>query len=361
MSDFESIEKKLDGWFSKSFHELPSPLKRLVIPSFKPFSWDDLSPNQRRSLTNQRDYQYDPATESHQTYWFDFEAKRQELEDQLREWQLTASPIATDLKQKEDRVGQLKQELAHRDRLEKLLMRRNFPRYAKAESEEASIPKPEKLIGLPLALNRLRERLGASQEEIAAWVFMTEHDGGLRAYKPQYHPEEFQRFYFEPEMDPDYLSLLFNCWFDEYEIANFEPRERFISGAACLEVLEDLNDGAPSVFLSEMVSAGKITDLHPIRGATKVSSLMGPSLPEVESGLFSIDEIENILIEMGAVTPGSLHPQSLRKENETSGERKNRLLAWHEEELARGKKGAVQRTADREGITRQTLSAILKR
>lgn len=361
MSDFESLEKKLEGWFSKSFHELPSPLKRLVIPGFKPFSWDDLSPDQRRTLTNHRDYRYDPATESHQTYWFDFEAKRQELENQLREWEHTASPTATDLKHKEDRVGQLKQELAHRDCLEKLLMRRNFPRYAKSESEEASLPKPEKLIGLPLALSRLSERLGASQEEIAAWVFMTEHDGGLRAYEPQYHPEEFQRFYFEPEMNPNYLSLLFDCWFDEQEIANFEPRERFISGATCLEVLKDLTGGAPNVLLSEMVSARKITDMHPICGATKASSLTDTSLPEIESGLFSVDEVEHLLKEMGAVISRSIHPQSVRKENETPDERKKRLIAWYEEELAMGKKGAVQRTANREGITRQTLSAIIKR
>lgn len=52
MSDFESLENKLDKWFSKSFDELPSALKGPVIADFKPFSWDELSPEQLRSLAN---------------------------------------------------------------------------------------------------------------------------------------------------------------------------------------------------------------------------------------------------------------------------------------------------------------------
>ena len=47
---------------------------------------------------------------------------------------------------------------------------------------------------------------------------------------------------------------------------------------------------------------------------------------------------------------------------ETPDERKQRLQGWFQEErLLRGERGAQTRTAEREGITRQTLSQILKR
>ena len=238
MSDFRFIEKKLDKWFSKSFHELPSALKRLVIAEFRLFTWDNLSPEQRRSYANQLDYQHDPATENHQAYWFNFHAELQELEKQLQQWEQTSTPTALDLQQKEQRIAQIKEEIAHRDRLEKLLMKRDFPRYIKTDPENIILKNPEKLIGMPLALNSLKNRLGATQEELAAWIFMTELEGGLRTYKPQNHPEEFQRFYFEPEMNRDYLTLIFNCWFDESEIEHFEPKERFISGKIFLKILK---------------------------------------------------------------------------------------------------------------------------
>lgn len=48
-------------------------------------------------------------------------------------------------------------------------------------------------------------------------------------------------------------------------------------------------------------------------------------------------------------------------DNETSAERKKRLEDWYKEEERNCKRGALQRTAQREGIARQTLSNILRR
>jgi hypothetical protein len=361
MPDFESFENKLDKWFGRSFHDLPSDLRRLVIPSFLPFGWDNLSPAQRRSLASQYDYQNDPATESHQEFWFNFEVKRQEIEGQLVEWELIASPTASDLKQKEIRIAELKQELAHRERLKELLMQRNFPRYTKTEEEGAGLPKPEKLIGLPLALSSLHERLNATQEEIAAWVYLTETGGGLRAYCPRRHPEEFQRFYFNPNMDRNYISLLFDCWFDEQEIATFTPKKRFISGAMCLKYLSKFNDSEHIKLFPKLIQERKITDLHPIAGTTMASLPSDTSLPDVESGLFVIEEVEKALTELGLAKTGVLSPQLVRREIESPEERGARLWVWYREELAIKTAGALKRTAKREGITRQTLKAILDR
>jgi len=50
------------------------------------------------------------------------------------------------------------------------------------------------------------------------------------------------------------------------------------------------------------------------------------------------------------------------REEESPAERKQRLDSWYQEECRlRGESGAIRRTAEREGIKRQTLSDILKR
>ena len=51
----------------------------------------------------------------------------------------------------------------------------------------------------------------------------------------------------------------------------------------------------------------------------------------------------------------------IRVSGETPQQRKARLEAWYLVEKKRRKSGALTRTAAREGITHQTLNAILKR
>lgn len=57
----------------------------------------------------------------------------------------------------------------------------------------------------------------------------------------------------------------------------------------------------------------------------------------------------------------SIHAGNLKGPNETPKERKNRLERWLEEEKQKGHRGAIKRTAAREGISRQFLSEILNR
>lgn len=57
----------------------------------------------------------------------------------------------------------------------------------------------------------------------------------------------------------------------------------------------------------------------------------------------------------------SLKNGNYSKMKETPKERKTRLKEWLEEELKQGERGAITRTAKREGITRQALSKIVKR
>ena len=94
---------------------------------------------------------------------------------------------------------------------------------------------PVRYIAYPKAMGLLAKRLGATPEELAAWVFYGREIGGLAA------------FLNGNELDPpppfgyclcvnagnysDYISPLMGCWFREDEIAQFEPAERYITGS----------------------------------------------------------------------------------------------------------------------------------
>ena len=72
MTNFESLTWALVDWFDKLLVELPESLRQRVEKDFFPFTWEYLSPTQRRSFALQWDYQNDPVTEQDQQYWFDF-------------------------------------------------------------------------------------------------------------------------------------------------------------------------------------------------------------------------------------------------------------------------------------------------
>ncbi|MBF0460385.1 MAG: hypothetical protein HQL87_03225 [Magnetococcales bacterium] len=61
-------------------------------------------------------------------------------------------------------------------------------------------------------------------------------------------------------------------------------------------------------------------------------------------------------------TPAPIPPDHPPSPAEDSTQRRERLLEWAKEEFSsEGKKGTIQRVADREGITRQVLTKIMKR
>ena len=118
-ASFESLTVALDVWFDKPQDELPDEQRYRVETDFFPMPWNDLSPDQRRSVAAQWDYQHDPVMESDWQNWWDFYQRMQALEDQIEQWNFIATPTATDLAQKENRLAELQRELANIKKEEK--------------------------------------------------------------------------------------------------------------------------------------------------------------------------------------------------------------------------------------------------
>ena len=316
-------------------------------------------PDQRRSFAQQHDYKHDPATENHREFWFNFYAGLHDLDREIGKWKRVGAPTALDLKQKESELQALRDKKAHLLRLKDMFLERRFPRIMSEYEPEAEAAIEEDYLAFPAALDRLSRRLDTSAEEIAAWVFMGPDEGGLRAFTKPRYSSEVSRFWFQPEMDPDYESLLFNCWFSEAEIDSFEPSERFITGETLIvRWMDSIGDKAKGFIVAKVV-AGELADLHPVKGATAATNSEPSDFPALETGLFSLAEIEEIEQEQGIEYTGeSLFME--KSDQESAKQRQVRLAKWVQVETQlRGKRGAKQRAADREGISRQRISQIL--
>ncbi len=151
-------------------------------------------------------------------------------------------------------------------------------------------------IAYPKAIRLLADRLEATPEELAAWVWMGPKINGLSAYINANKLDPPPRFYYEDAFcskNADYISPLMACWFNTDEIVNFEPVDRYITGIALIERWGTQPGIKSKAFIQAKIEEFRLNDHHPIYGGTQ-----GPStedhFPPLESGLFLMSEVELI-------------------------------------------------------------------
>lgn len=157
--------------------------------------------------------------------------------------------------------------------------------------------KPE-YIAYPSAYLLLKERLNATPEEIAAWIYLgTENDlGGLNAYlnaEELDSPTKF-RYNIGNGENFDYVSPLIYCWFIPEEIKNFQPIQRYISGKALIAQWSNVPGINAKDYIIAKVSQGSLHDIHPIWGLTSASEGKLDGFPHMEDGLYEMTKIERI-------------------------------------------------------------------
>ena len=154
-------------------------------------------------------------------------------------------------------------------------------------------------IAYPKAMAQLAERLKASPEELAVWIFMGPDLGGLPAYLNANELDPLPEFCFDPYLgdDPDcldYLSPLAACWFRQQDIQNFSPTRRFITGAALIERWRSHSDMQAEAFIRAKIGESRLLDIHPIACLTQGSEPGKQWYPPLSSGLFERSKIEAI-------------------------------------------------------------------
>jgi hypothetical protein len=144
------------------------------------------------------------------------------------------------------------------------------------------------------AAKRLKERLNATPEEIAAWVFM----GELTGYE---HVDEFDdppKFYFAHYLgeSQDYIGVIQGrCYFSCEDVENFRPESRYITYenvlSRWLPVLK--TECRIKEFIRAKEEESALLSFHPLTGCTNASDDSG-HYPGMETGLYPLEHIETI-------------------------------------------------------------------
>ena len=244
MSDFESLTLALEDWFNVPFDEIPKELQARVSECFIFGDWDQLTAEQRCSLTLQEDLQHDPAYEHVNQFWFDFYARMHDIQMKISEWEKTTATTISDRTLKEENLTKLKNELFLMEKRQDLDRDKYYP---ERKQKEQSSTIAYRYIPYTQAIQQLRKRLNATPFDVAAWLFMGQRDGRLNAYLNANELDSPPRFFYylgnvDEVKNSDYIAPLMYCWFRESDIANFEPIEHFITGEELLERWGNLPD-----------------------------------------------------------------------------------------------------------------------
>lgn len=291
MSTFDSLTWAFEDWFDTPLQDLPPALRERAKREFVPMSWESLAGDQRRSMALQLDYQHDPSTEKEQGFWFDFVDRQHLLQDQLTRWTNIATPTAGELALKEARLGELRSEIA---KMSQLLKKQQGDYYPARPTTPSAETLDAKYIPYPKAMGRLFDKLAATPEELAAWVWLGPDTGGLAAYLNANELNPPPRFFFATGGDPDYVAALMPCWFEEQAVSDFEPVERYMTGEALISRWSDRPALKPEPFIKAKICESRLDDLHPVYGGTKGTFDEETDWPPLTTGLFSLTKVKAI-------------------------------------------------------------------
>ncbi len=299
MEHFDALSRALEGWFDRPLGDLSDATRKRVEQEFSPMPWDQLTADQRRSVALQLDYQHDPATEQDRQFWWDFFQRVDELKKQVAEWESVATPTAAELAKKETRLVELQQELTRMEASQRAARGDYVPERKPSRKKRGSLaaePAPSvRYIAYPKAMQQLAHRLGASPDELAAWIWTGPEDGGIAAYVNANEldsPPRFSYSYFVGTSD--YIAPLMGCWFKADDVDQFEPTDRYIVGAALMERWIQQPGLNAAAFIHAKIAESRLLDIHPIYGGTRGTFSENSDWPPLESGLFSLSLVKQI-------------------------------------------------------------------
>lgn len=347
---FDALTLALEDWFDVGLAGLPDALRKRVEEEILPMPWDGLAADQRRSVVLQLDYQHDPATEQDQQHWMEFFERMRTIQGQIDEWRTVAAPTAGELDTKERRLRELGQELTKMEAQSRQARGDYFP--LRKSREKRADP----YIAYPRAMHQLQQRVGATPEELAAWIWVAPELGGIAAYVNANELDPPPRFRFGDRGDSqDYLSPLMACWFLTDDVAKFAPAERFITGSALIERWKSLPVLQAEAFIVAKIRESRLQDLHPLFGGTVGTFDDQPSLPPLTSGLFSLSEIKKIEAEDFGEELDSPSPADKNSQFAETDAGATRLVVDGNDEAISPRRSTVRREARK--LTTQAMYA----
>jgi hypothetical protein len=341
--DFISLFVALENWFDKPQSELPKQLKQRVDVQFLPFFWDSLSPNQRRHLALQCDYKHDPATEKGREFWFNFGYQKASTKLAIDNISIRQANTNAEQEAKEAELNELQGKLHNMQLFEKNSFYEYHP-HRKFESNAKFIP-------YMVAFKRLSDRVGATHDEMAMWVWLSDRNGGLHAYTNANELVPPPDFYFMNFGEAgDYVADLMCTWFLETDIESFNPKKRYITGAALIQRWGEQLGTKLNAYVKAKIAESVLLDMHPHVGITQWDDSV--SSASRDSALFELEQVLGIEEEEGIVPV-------LKRGNESPKVRNERLVKRVNELKSQGVRSFLKQAAAEEGVSTSRVKQII--
>ena len=228
----------------------------------------------------------------------------------MNQRQVVATPTATDLSLRDTRLAELNQELARMDAQQRLARGDYYPeRKPPVDKDAAPLAGANhggRYIPYPKSMQQLTARLGATPEELAAWIWIGPKDGGIAAYMNANELDPPPRFFYATGSDSqDYIAPLMACWFKAEDIDQIVPADRYITGKALIDRWGQRRGLHPKAFIQAKIAESRLLDIHPIYGGTRGTFSEHADFPPISSGLFPLSQVEKIEAEdFAEVGPG---------------------------------------------------------
>lgn len=311
MTEFVSLFKELQQWFDKPHNKLPKELRSRVEDAYRLIPWDVLSPERRRILAVQWDSEHDPALEDERQRGWDLGVMRLDIERQLRELELMAAITPIEIESKARQITELRQQF---DRLKAAdAINDTIARFGAAHKSGAAEAKSFLETNNPTAEPEtpdvhfveareiLKQRLGASSQEIAIWVWMGKSCGEIDGYRdaPQYDAPP--KFHFPPfesfDARFDYVSEMMHCYFRRGDLEAFSPSDRYLTYPQLVERWRTrLTEQEIVALIKAEGATGELTGVHPLTGAVQGAGypIGEKGIPTLDDGMFCLAHIEAV-------------------------------------------------------------------
>lgn len=111
------LVKLIDPYIDRKLKQLPADLRQLVTKKFLPH-WDGLTPNRRRSVATQYDYEHDPTMDRENEYWWNLSCAISDTEARLEKWKLMNDrSLPTEASVQESKLESLTRRLTNLEKL----------------------------------------------------------------------------------------------------------------------------------------------------------------------------------------------------------------------------------------------------
>ena len=279
----DSLSSACRDEFNTPLCDLPKTLRQPAEQAFPPTQWDNLETNQHRGVAQQLDCPPNPGIKPTTKFWSDFFERRAGIQSEIE-------------RLKPSRSDELEQKLGSMEARLQLARGDYYPLgSAHQKGREATTSFTSHYLPYPKAIRELNRRLGATPEELVAWVLRGPDDGGIAAYINANELDPPPRFqYAAGSESQDYMTPLMACWFHVTDIAQYEPADRYIGGKALIQRWSQQLGLTPSGFIQAKIAESRLFDIHPVYGRTQGAYPAHSDFPPLESGLFSLSDVERI-------------------------------------------------------------------